>query len=621
MKNIKVFLPKTETLLTFLCFFATFFLFELLFRTFAFGLKIDISLFRVFLYSIFYSLMLTLLLKVISKKARTVVTIIIFTILTLLYLSQSVYYSLFGDFFNIMTLTNVGQATSFAGEYFQKLKIEYLFYFIPIIVLIFFVKTKKTVVLRRNNFRLGSLSIFALAFLTFFAAKLTFVEREYHILSDKFLFDNLVISERAIQEFGLLTYTALDIKEVSTTRIQVLDPNEIEMIDEYISSKSTHEENSMSGIFEDKNLILIMAESLDKIAVREDVMPNLYKMQNEGLYFENFYSPLYLRSTSDTEFMTETSMLPDKKSSLTMKQYLPNTFPNTFGNMFGEKDYATNAYHNFTEKYYPRESFYEETLSYDNYFGASDLDIYAKEEWPSDIELMEKAVPTFINEDKFFTKMVTVSGHLTYNDKHSIVRKNIDKVENIDADEIIKSYFATQVELDNAIGTLVDEVEKAGKLDDTVFAIYSDHRPYGLNRSEIQDNSEIERLNEIDVHRTPFVMWGPSVGQEVVKQPLATIDLMPTLANMFNLDMKYEYAFGTDVFSNDPEHIIQFSTFSWISDGSKYYSATGNFLPNEHLKMTEEEEKKYIENIDLRVYQRALISKLILRGDYYKEFV
>ncbi len=622
MDGIKSFLPKKATIYVFMFLFITFSLFELLFRSFLFGVTFEIVLVRVFLYTAGFALMTTFIFKLLFKKVRTFFMFLLIILLTVLYLSQTVYYSLFGDFLNVSVLTNFAQATSFSNEYFDKIRLYYILYFMPLFLLIFVTFTKRykiTGIIKKNNFTFSSLMLVFLTVLTTLVAKTTFVEREHNILSDKFLYNNLIISERAVQEFGLLTFTALDIKEVSSKSFTSnISLEEEQMIEEFLNSQQEHQDNEMTGIFEDKNLILIMAESLDKVAVREDVMPNLYRMQNEGMYFENFYSPLYSRSTSDTEFMTQTSMLPNKKSSLSMGEYLTNTFPNTFGNMFREKDYNAYSFHNYSQKYYPRKEFYEETLGYNSYYGSEELGIEVDNSWPSDIELIEKSVPNFINEEQFFVKMITVSGHLSYNDKHSMVKKNIDVVKDIDESEDVVNYFATQVELDNAIGLLVDEVEKAGKLDDTVIMVYSDHRPYGLTREKINSASEIERANEIDVHSTPFIIWGGGTEQKVISKPIGTIDLMPTISNMFNLDMKYEYAFGADVFQ-DRDHVIQFSTFSWVGTNGKLYSSSKEFVPSFDTLLTIEEQLKYKDEVDLLIYRRAVVSQLVLRSDYYQK--
>ncbi len=618
MDRLKNFKPSKEGFIIWALIFGMLLFLEMSLKIILFGINFDIALLKTAVNILAISFFILFLLEVMFKKARKTFLFILILLLAVWYLGHTVYYSLFGDFFNVMILTNFGQATSFAGEFFKAIGIKHALYILPLItVLVIMLKTDLLDNLKNRKISVKTFSILVLTVFTFTVSNGILVKSDFNQINGKYNFNKMLLSEKSVQENGLLYYTGKDVVENNSKNNIDLENEQKMKIQEYFDDVDAHQNNEMTGIFEDKNLILIMAESLDEIAIREDVMPNLYKMQNEGMNFTNFYSPLFLRSTSDTEFMSETSFFPDKSSGLTMEDYLENDFPNTFGNMFREKEYATNAYHNYEDKYYPRKDFYTKTLNYSKYYGAEELNIDGTTRWPSDIELMEKSLPTFINEDKFFTKMVTVSGHLAYNQSNEIVKKNFDVVKDIDEDEEIVNYFATHVEVDNAIGYLVDEVEAAGKLDDTIFMIYSDHRPYGMSIKKIDETSKLDRSNDVDMNKTPFIIFGNDVPNIEVDKVMATIDLMPTISNMFNLDMEYNFALGKDIFASD-EHFIQFSNFSWKTNETAFYSSskTIEFFYDNKLTITEKE--KYKKEIEAILYERFLISHLTLRSNYFK---
>ena len=73
----------------------------------------------------------------------------------------------------------------------------------------------------------------------------------------------------------------------------------IRSMHKYFSSVKPTKKNEYTGKFKGKNLILITAEGFSPYAVRKDITPTLYKMQEEGFKFNNFYTPtwgsLYLR--------------------------------------------------------------------------------------------------------------------------------------------------------------------------------------------------------------------------------------------------------------------------------------------------------------------------------------
>ena len=64
----------------------------------------------------------------------------------------------------------------------------------------------------------------------------------------------------------------------------------------------------MTGAFAGKNLIFIMMESMDDWLVTPEYMPNLWRMEQEGLYFPNYYAPMFLSAgTFNSEFTANTA--------------------------------------------------------------------------------------------------------------------------------------------------------------------------------------------------------------------------------------------------------------------------------------------------------------------------
>ena len=70
--------------------------------------------------------------------------------------------------------------------------------------------------------------------------------------------------------------------------------------------------NEMTGIFEGKNLIMILCESLDDSAIDKEITPTLYKLKNQGISMNNHYAPLFINHTSDSEFISLTGIYPSQ---------------------------------------------------------------------------------------------------------------------------------------------------------------------------------------------------------------------------------------------------------------------------------------------------------------------
>ena len=79
----------------------------------------------------------------------------------------------------------------------------------------------------------------------------------------------------------------------------------IKNIHTYFSKETPTEKNKFIGMFKDKNVIFIVAESFDEIAINKDLTPTLYQIKKDGIKFNNYFAPKYPASTADGEYMLE----------------------------------------------------------------------------------------------------------------------------------------------------------------------------------------------------------------------------------------------------------------------------------------------------------------------------
>ena len=181
-------------------------------------------------------------------------------------------------------------------------------------------------------------------------------------------------------------------------------------IKEYIDNNPGTSKNKYTGMFENKNLIFVVAESFSEIGIDKDRTPTLYKLTNNGFIFDNFYVPYYL-STIGGEFQSLTGLYPNY-STLTKWKSGKNSFPYGLATTFKEKGYNTYAYHAH-DGYFQNRYKYLKALGFDN-FKACNMGLNINcNMWPeSDIEMVKATTNDYINSDKpFMTYYMTVSGH------------------------------------------------------------------------------------------------------------------------------------------------------------------------------------------------------------------
>ena len=405
--------------------------------------------------------------------------------------------------------------------------------------------------------------------------------------------------------------------------VENFEPNQLELkledtnngnvnaINAYIKSETPTYKNHYTGMFKGYNLVYITAESFSEIGISEELTPTLYRLTNNGFVFKNFYTPNNL-STIGGEFQTLTGLYPDS-SILSKWRSGTNTFPYALGTTFQKEGYATFAYHNNSYVFQDRHQ-YLKSQGFNNFLACyNGLEKRMNcERWPqSDDEMIEVTVNDYINsETPFLAYYMTVSGHFGYTFVgNSMASKNRQYVDGMDKGEGAKAYVATQIELDRALARLIQVLEEHNKLDNTVFVMAADHYPYGLDNASINSLSTYPR-DDIEINHNALIIWNNKLEKTVVEKPCMSIDIIPTVYNLFGISYDSRLFTGKDILSTD-FGIAILSDRSWVTSKGTYHASTGEFVEKEPI------EEGYIEKVNTLVNSRMTISRMILQNNYY----
>ena len=346
--------------------------------------------------------------------------------------------------------------------------------------------------------------------------------------------------------------------------------SKIKTIYEYMKNSSPSNKNEYTGMFEGKNLVVFVAEAFTDLAIDEEITPTLYKLYSEGFQFDNFYTPLFPVSTADGEYITDTSLIP-KEGVWSLKVLDGNYMPYSYANIFEKQGYSSWGYHDHTATYYSRDK-YIKTMGYNSYLakGTGLEKRMNLKNWPSsDIDMIDVTTSDYLKEDdsKFIAYYMTVSGHLEYTPTgNTIVRKNWDIVKDLDYSTRAKGYLAAQLELDRAVKLLIERLEAAGELENTVILISGDHYPYGLTLDEINELSDYERDDTFEKHHSIALIWNSEMKEPVKVDKLSSsLDILPTMLNLFGVEFDSRLLMGRDLLSTSSPLVI-YSNRSFITD-------------------------------------------------------
>ena len=604
------------------------------------------------LFSIPIILILYLITNIFKKKGNVVLTYIISVVFVIYYCFQFFFHRLFSNIFSFNTLGLASNALDFTNIIFDvviKNIWVVILYLLPIILLIIFQK--------RINFERASLKKILICFiatiLIWIISLLCLNINKNDTYSAYNLYYNINSEAKTVETFGLFTYTRLDIKRVLFGFEEKLTMNEepdipnipeeeepeevvptyneieidfdtlianetnstIKSMLEYFKNSDATNKNEYTGMFEGKNLIFILAEGFNMIAVDPELTPTLYKLSHEGFVFNNFYSPVFL-STTGGEFQATTGLIPTQSILSDWKKSEP-TISYALGNAFSNLGYTANGYHNWTYTYYSRQKTMK-TLGFTSYMGCGNgMEDLINCSWlPSDVDMINQTLPLYQDNTPFVTYYVTVSGHAPYaynSTGNSIALKNIDLVKDLPYSNNVKAYLATQIELDKALEALVDGLEAEGILEDTVIALVGDHYPYTLTIDEVNELSDYERDEIVEVNRSNFILWNSEIETVEVDKVGSGIDVLPTLLNLFGVEYDSRLIVGKDILSDAPGLAI-FSNRSWVSDYGTYKN--GKFTLKEGVTL--EDTTEYVTSMNNLVSNRFTLSANIIKYNMYE---
>ncbi len=627
---------------------------ELIFL-FASGLGLDYrTITRIFLFSITTTTIVVLIAHLFRAKYSHMIVSLYLLINSIFALSQLGYKNYVGSFFSFRTvITKLGAVEEYALDFIMYLRIEFLLVLVPVFLYFAGVKfiLKKHEVMfdvkRWGTFLVSALMIHAIAIFS-----LTWWPQSTAAISLQELYYRPTQLESAMRQFGLTRFMMRDLYytfssdndeidltpedppvdiEVPVDFKRIIDDSEwrwrmeretdesIKNIDQYLLNRQITPKNEMTGALKGKNVIYVMIEAMDFVAIDPNVSPNLTMMMNDGWYFENYYSPTSACSTGDSELMSITSLL-SLPGVCSHDGYYTNRFSHSIFELFKSEGYYASSYHNYTDWYYMRNQMHQNMGSEAYYdFHALEFGPWIQwPSWPSDYDLMVKSMDKFIDYDKFFSFLITVNMHNPYDIPSNYGDKYYNEVRSLypEASEFVIRYKSKVMETDRALGYMLDKLEETGKLDDTVIVLFSDHHMLKTPFNIIDQYSDgVDRLIGYNIHHTPMVIYNSTIEPMVVSTVASTKDLVPTLANLFDIEYDPRVYIGVDIFSEEVDHYVLFQDGGWLVEDGYYNPVFQDFVPNDGVTMIPDEEILRMNQYSRSLYQ---LSEALFSTDYFR---
>lgn len=595
------------------------------------------------------ALLVTLVLSFL-RKGRFGAEILLTAVLTLLYGSQIVYHFIFGTLYSAAMVSQGGEAmTNFwrellaaMGDHFPWL----IALLVPLALRIFLRKGLKGELRAK-----GRIVLLVLAVALFVLTRADIRQTGTEMFSDEDYYrSGEIATNQNVQRFGLLTTIRLELTRRAKTEEQdyyipeetqgenpAQEPAEVRYnvmnidfdalnamtedkkllaINDYCSKVTGTNQNEYTGMLKDYNLIVMCAESFSPAAIDKDLTPNLYKLTQQGILFNNYYNT-FPNTTTDGEYALMQGLYPDAGRSKAVSSlyasrnsYLPFTLGNAFQSQRGVESFG---YHNYRGSYYGRSESHP-NMGYTMKFAGDGMTFTTN--WPaSDLEMMEQSIDDYIGKEPFHAYYMTFSGHYKYDiGTNEMAKRNWDQVKDLPySSNAIKAYLSCNIEFDKAIGYLMERLEQAGVADRTAIVIAGDHFPYGLKDSEYAEliGHDIDGFSKF---KSTLIFWVGGLEKNiVVDEYCCNVDVLPTILNLWGFEYDSRLLAGTDVFS-DGTHAAVLVDKSFLTDKVWFNASTGEI----RYRVPESEiPEGYLENMNQLIATRFSISADILNTAYY----
>jgi len=381
---------------------------------------------------------------------------------------------------------------------------------------------------------------------------------------------------------------------IKDSRPLELSQAEKDEISAWFAKKQEHlPDNKYKGLFKGKNLIVIQVESLENFVLQrkfheQEVTPTLNRLLENSLYFSNYLEQVNEGTTSDAEYMTNTSVYPLRHGS-TFFRYPYNHY-NSLPKLLGKRGYRTFSVHPDEGSYWNWAQAHK-SIGFQHTYDATKFDrseIFGM--GISDGTLLRQTVP-IMKETKqpFYSFIVTASSHSPYEIPEKYQELKFSDSFNRSS---LGRYLQSIHYADKQIGLLLQQLEKENILKNSVIVIYGDHE--GIHKYFGGDMKEYPVYH--NGKRVPLIIYHPSLQAEEYKLTGGQIDLMPTLAYLMGVEeAEYQHtAMGRNLLKTN-------KSFAVLTSG-KYVGET-----------IQEPQQQMLQ-------QGLVIADKIIKSNYFKEY-
>ena len=476
-----------------------------------------------------------------KNKGKFFSLIIVDLFITLITVMDIWYFRGFQTVPSVMLLKQTANLDNLGDSIFSMASPYDLLFFVDFIILIIaFIIFRKSFKNCKSNWK-GTLVVLliSICYIGYVPFNVNVLKREN--VRNSYLFSNYDPTN-TVEYFSPIGYHIFDVYNVyKNSKPYKMTAEDEAKIKEYYDFKNENlPDNEFKEMFKGKNLIVIQVESLEDFVINkkvdgQEITPNINKLLNNSIYLPNIFEQVNEGTSSDSDLMVNTSMLPLRQGSTFFRN--PATTYNSLPNILEKDGYSTIAIHSDKGSFWN----YAQGLNGIGFDKFVDYYSFDRDEniglGLSDGSYFRQIEP-MIKELKqpFYAFTVTLTSHGPFDlpKEYRELKLSPELDENV-----LGGYFQSIHYTDAKIGMFIESLKKDGLLDNTVIAIEGDHTgPHKYYNSKIESLSNPESWwLDNGNHTVPLIIYNPSIKTPVKDDVYGgQIDIMPTLLYLLGVD-------------------------------------------------------------------------------------
>lgn len=476
-----------------------------------------------------------------KNKGKFFSLIIVDLFITLITVMDIWYFRGFQTVPSVMLLKQTANLDNLGDSIFSMASPYDLLFFVDFIILIIaFIIFRKSFKNCKSNWK-GTLVVLliSICYIGYVPFNVNVLKREN--VRNSYLFSNYDPTN-TVEYFSPIGYHIFDVYNVyKNSKPYKMTAEDEAKIKEYYDFKNENlPDNEFKGMFKGKNLIVIQVESLEDFVINkkvdgQEITPNINKLLNNSIYLPNIFEQVNEGTSSDSDLMVNTSMLPLRQGSTFFRN--PATTYNSLPNILEKDGYSTIAIHSDKGSFWN----YAQGLNGIGFDKFVDYYSFDRDEniglGLSDGSYFRQIEP-MIKElrQPFYAFTVTLTSHGPFDLPKEY--RELKLSPELD-DNVLGGYFQSIHYTDAKIGMFIESLKKDGLLDNTVIAIEGDHTgPHKYYNSKIESLSNPESWwLDNGNHTVPLIIYNPSIKTPVKDDVYGgQIDIMPTLLYLLGVD-------------------------------------------------------------------------------------